>query len=131
MIGLILALAGFILAVEVFNVEGTDTTLGKHRIIGIVVMAAGLFQPLNALIRPHAPEPGKPRELLRVVWESCHKGFGYTTAVLAIANIYIGMDELRKLAEHSYWYIAVYSVYVGLLVISWAGLKVLGLTKKE
>lgn len=42
-LGLILALAGFILAIKEFDISGTDTLLGKHRIIGIVVMAAGLF----------------------------------------------------------------------------------------
>ena len=51
-------MAGFILAIEAFDVSGTETLLGKHRIIGIVVMAAGLFQPLNAFVRPHAPEAG-------------------------------------------------------------------------
>ena len=46
-----------------------------------------------------------------------HKGFGYGTTILAIANIFIGMNELRQIASHSYWYIIAYAIFLAILVI--------------
>ena len=89
-------------------------------------MAAGLFQPINAVLRPHAPEPGTQKTLGRAAWEVLHRGMGHTTTIVAIVNIYIGMVELRKLTDDSYWYIIAYSIFLGCLVVSALGLRAYG-----
>ncbi len=48
MAGLALGLAGFVIAVTLFETDGNV----YHRNLGIAVMALGLAQPLNAAIRP-------------------------------------------------------------------------------
>ena len=116
LIGLILALAGFILAVREFDVAGTDTPIGRHRVIGITVMAVGLFQPLNAFLRPHAPEAGAPKGAIRAGWEILHKGIGYIITVTALYNVFLGMEENRKFGDHSRWYIVTLGVYLGVLL---------------
>ena len=51
-LSLTLATAGFVVALVSFGATGVDSLLGKHRIVGIFVMSGGLFQPLNAVLRP-------------------------------------------------------------------------------
>lgn len=82
---------------------------------------------MNAFIRPHGAKAGESKSILRWVWEFCHKGIGYATSVVAIINIYLGMNELRKLHSHSYWYIVLYSVYLGCLLLMAVVLKVVGI----
>ena len=126
LIGLILALAGFILALVEFNVSGTDTPIGKHRVIGIIIMAVGLFQPVNAFLRPHAPEAGASKGTIRAGWEVLHKGAGYIITIMAICNVFLGMNENRKLGQHSLWYIAVFGGYLGALLSLYIGLMAVG-----
>lgn len=96
-IGLILALSGFILAVVEFDIgsDNLDDPIQRHRLIGIIVMAFGLFQPLNAVLRPHAPEKGEKRSTLRLGWECLHKSTGYLTTIVAIYNVFLGMDQFK------------------------------------
>lgn len=55
-------------------------------------MVAGWLQPINAILRPHAPDRknGEVKTTLRLVWEIAHKALGYVTAFCAIVNIFFG-----------------------------------------
>lgn len=55
-LGLILALAGWVIALhelEPFGGDAVTTNVRVHGIIGCTVMTIGLLQPLNAVVRPH------------------------------------------------------------------------------
>jgi protein-S-isoprenylcysteine O-methyltransferase Ste14 len=96
--GLVLALAGWVVALVQFDVFGAgikDNISYVHGLLGSMVMALGLLQPLNAFIRPHAPAPGDsaPKTVTRVVWEYVHKGSGYTAVVLSVITIAIGISR--------------------------------------
>ena len=55
-LGLVLALAGWVVALhELAPFGGADvtTSVRLHGIIGCTVMTIGLLQPLNAVVRPH------------------------------------------------------------------------------
>ncbi len=62
-----------------------------HAIIGLLVFALGLFQPLNALVRPH-PEPRTRR---RVAWELVHKNGGRVAVVLGLINPFYGLKHIQ------------------------------------
>ena len=83
--GLGMAIIGTILALVM--VQGNHLAV-THSKLGVVVMACGIFQPLNAIIRP------KPGEKWRWLWGYFHKGTGYGSVVLAAATIYTGLMVL-------------------------------------
>lgn len=88
-IGLVLALTGWIIALIKLDPLGGDEAEGNvvaHGTIGIIVMAIGIFQPCNAFIRPHKGDQ------FRFVWECCHKGSGWLAIILAIVVISLGID---------------------------------------
>lgn len=64
---------------------------------------------------------------LHFILECLHKGVGYATCVVAILSIYMGMDELRKLYSHSFWYIAAYSTFLICLLIVAIELKIVSI----
>lgn len=94
-------------------------------------MAIGLFQPINAFLRPHAPSAGLPKEPLRLAWEILHKAIGYGITLVAIINIFLGMKENRKLGNHSNWYVAAYGGYLGGLSSLYIGLMIKGFKRKR
>lgn len=57
----------------------------SHYCMGMLVMAMGIAQPFNAMVRP---SKGEHR---RFVWEVLHKGFGWAAIVLASATIFLGI----------------------------------------
>ena len=76
-IGLLLATAGFIVAVINFDVfQGASPSSLAHGIIGVCVMSLGWYQPLNALLRPHATSPREAKSTARRRWELFHKCSG-------------------------------------------------------
>lgn len=96
--GLVLALAGWVVALVQFDVFGAgikDNISYVHGLLGSMVMALGLLQPLNAFIRPHAPAPDNAASKTgkRVVWEYVHKGSGYTAVALSVITIAIGITR--------------------------------------
>lgn len=119
-IGLVLATAGFIIAMMQFEAltPETNNVHKFHRGLGIAVMVFGWFQPLNAVIRPHAPEKGESKPPLRLGWEILHKGLGYLTIVGAVIVIFLGLkigEEFPPFSDdnnHSTWR----GVYIGLLI---------------
>ncbi len=95
MLGLLLALIGWIIALINFNVfKDVGFRNYQHGICGMVVMILGILQPLNALIRPHAPENGEEITTKRFLWELWHKTSGWTAVLLAVPTIVLGTLSL-------------------------------------
>eukprot|EP00803_Ostreobium_quekettii_P011040 evm.model.scf_763.2 EVM.evm.TU.scf_763.2 scf_763:13070-19189(+) len=88
-LGLVLATAGFALALVKFDREDNF----RHRQVGISAMVLGFLQPLNAFIRPH------PGTAWRDQWEWVHWTVGRVALGLAIWNIFTGLDEYEFLEE--------------------------------
>lgn len=89
-LGIVLALIGWLTSLMSFDVfSGENNTSKTHGILGCVVMSLGLFQPLNAILRPHI-EDGEKETHARRLWKHIHKSTGYTAFILAIPNIAIG-----------------------------------------
>jgi len=89
-VGLLVAIAGWILALATFGHYVFDshalTGMTTHGILGSIVMILGIQQPLNAVLRPHK-ERGEERSMIRKVWELLHKGSGYVAVLLGIVQI--------------------------------------------
>jgi len=86
--GMLLGVAGLVLALVQFAPFGGG--VGGHSLLGLVVSALGLLQPLNGALRP---KKGAPR---RVLWEVLHKGSGYLAMLLAVPTIYLGILTLHE-----------------------------------
>lgn len=84
-LGLFVAIAGFIIALTRFT-WGLTSQSEAHAILGTVVMALGLLQPLNGILRPKKGAPS------RVSWELLHKGSGYLAILLAVPTIAMGIQ---------------------------------------
>lgn len=93
-VGLLLTIAGFIVALSSFDVfiagGGGHFLSVLHGGIGIVVMIVAILQPLNAVLRPHVPEEGEEKSAKRKNWERLHKGAGYGAVALGLINIILG-----------------------------------------
>jgi hypothetical protein len=97
-VGLILAIAGWSIALKNFSIlgsgGGTDSSEDRkayaHACCGTTVMCLGLLQPLNAIFRPHAPEDGEKKAKPRFLWEILHKSTGYIATILALVTIGLG-----------------------------------------
>lgn len=95
--GLLFALTGWIIALVNFDVFQDRDTRFVHGLVGSVVMALGLLQPLNAYFRPHLPHnEGDPKTTIRVIWEHYHRGAGWTCFFLAILVIVLGTTMLPQ-----------------------------------
>lgn len=90
-VGWVLQLVGFAMAVA-YAERVMSHFNSAHTIIGVVVTALGTLQPLNALVRPHAPAPGAVKSGARVAWEWLHKGLGYAATVGGVINVILGID---------------------------------------
>jgi hypothetical protein len=85
-LGLVLAIAGFSVALANFHVfdAGASVRSTAHGSMGVLVMLLGVLQPVNAFFRPHHEEPGRRK------WELLHKGSGYTAVVLGGLTCAVG-----------------------------------------
>eukprot|EP00592_Proboscia_alata_P000453 CAMPEP_0194370940 /NCGR_PEP_ID=MMETSP0174-20130528/19281_1 /TAXON_ID=216777 /ORGANISM="Proboscia alata, Strain PI-D3" /LENGTH=373 /DNA_ID=CAMNT_0039148687 /DNA_START=186 /DNA_END=1307 /DNA_ORIENTATION=+ len=114
-LGLTFALIGWIIALLNFTtLEGSfDGRLNyPHALLGMTTMCIGLIQPLNAIVRPHGPEEGKPKSTLRFVWEITHKGLGWLGIGLGICTVGIGTTLLQDKVHRKVFQI-VYGACVG------------------
>lgn len=95
-LGLLIALVGWIIALVNFKPLGNSTSdnVNNHGAVGIVVMVLGLLQPLNAVIRPHATKPGEQKTMPRFLWECLHKGSGWLAIALSVWVISLGIENL-------------------------------------
>jgi len=91
--GWVLQLVGFACIVAHVQGLGIPHFGGPHQIFGLIVVAIGTLQPLNALVRPHANEP---KSSLRRGWEIAHKGLGYAAIVLGLVTIPLGIATLAN-----------------------------------
>jgi len=102
MLGLLLAVIGWIIALMNFNVfKDVGFRNYQHGICGMVVMVLGILQPLNALIRPHAPENDEEKTTKRFLWEFWHKASGYSAVLLAVPTIVLGSLSLPNLEDQT------------------------------
>ena len=60
----------------------------------MTVMILGLLQPLNAFLRPHAPEGEETKSNARFAWEILHKSTGWLAVLLAVPTIVLGTMSL-------------------------------------
>lgn len=88
-LGLIIATAGFAIAVGKFDAGISDVPYG-HGSIGVLVMALTFFQPMNALVRPDAAILNTRRR----VWEFVHAGMGKSALLLGAFNVFTGIHIL-------------------------------------
>lgn len=95
--GLAVAVAGWVVALVTFSVlgSGVHDKSFVHAVCGMITMSLGLFQPINAYLRPHKPEEGHV-PLVRRVWEITHKSCGYIATILGIATAGIGTQLAGK-----------------------------------
>lgn len=96
--GITVAFVAWMIALNLFDEveipEESERYEDIHKTLGLIVMILGLFQPLNAVLRPHAPKDGEDKPPARFMWEVLHKGLGYTAVVLAAATISFGTTLL-------------------------------------
>uniref|UniRef100_A0A0G4I6R2 Cytochrome b561 domain-containing protein n=1 Tax=Chromera velia CCMP2878 TaxID=1169474 RepID=A0A0G4I6R2_9ALVE len=98
--GLILAIAGWATALVQSQVlDSGGGILLTHAAMGCVVMGLGILQPVNALFRPHKPQPGERKSLGRLVWELAHKILGNAALGLALATIVLGALQTQYFVE--------------------------------
>jgi len=103
MLGLLLAIIGWIIALVNFTVfQDVGFRNYQHGICGMVVMILGILQPLNALLRPHAPKSDdEPKTTKRHYWEIWHKISGYSAVLLAVPTIVLGSLSLPNLDDQT------------------------------
>jgi hypothetical protein len=112
---MVLSVVGLVLAIVM--VAPGPHFAEAHHIIGVVVVALGLLQPVNACCRP-AKMPGKKRQSLgRTAWEWLHKGSGYAALLLAVVTVFLGLQEAQARAPYFAAYGALLAV--GLCLALW------------
>lgn len=130
-VGLIVALAGWIIALKNFDVftpgnQGYNSY--KHGVAGMVTMCLGLLQPLNAVLRPHHAAPGgggqeEAKTKRRIIWEYFHKGTGYAALLLAVVTIGYGTVTLADVDQQRTFQIAYGAGVGGCLLLVFAVLR--------
>ena len=110
-IGVSLALAGFIIAVTKFSVftPGYYAVAQAHGCMGVAVMTLGFLQPINAYFRPHKGKVGEPASQHRRVWEYLHKGSGWFAVFCAVPTIVVGTTLVG--VAHSLSFQITYAVF--------------------
>jgi len=126
--GLLLAIAGFVIA---FLMVATGHLLAvPHSFIGLIVMALGIQQPINAFFRPHV-EKGHEKKKSRIYWEYWHKYSGRVALVLGLINPFWGIIYLAGASKSSETVksagFVVYAVWVGIYVFAFIFLTAKGL----
>jgi len=118
-LGMILALISFIIILRnstALGNKGSGTLDYPHAVAGVITMSIGLFQPINAFLRPHVPENGESKSSKRIVWEILHKLLGWVAVVLAIITIGMGTTILPTKTLQKNFQI-VYGALIGPLLI--------------
>jgi len=119
-VGVTIATVGLIIALTQLGPIETSSG-GAHAILGLVVSAIGLFQPLNGFLRPH--KGGAHRHL----WEVVHKWGGRLALILAAPTIIMGCLKLNSqekaaLPSVGLVLLALYGVAVAVMTIATAWL---------
>jgi len=114
--GIVIAIIGMIIALTTFDVFIDLNLSFIHGVIGLVTMALGVFQPINAYFRPHVPKAGEPRETKRFIWEILHKTSGYIAIFLGLVNVGIGTTRPAK-PENETLFQVLFGIAIGLILI--------------
>ncbi|XP_048845348.1 putative ferric-chelate reductase 1 [Brienomyrus brachyistius] len=85
MLTVLLSCIGFIL--PFIYRKGWSEDAGAHPYLGCIVMGLAILQPVGATCRPH---PTAPR---RFIFNWLHFGGGITTQILAVATIFLGVQQ--------------------------------------
>ncbi|XP_002964568.2 cytochrome b561 and DOMON domain-containing protein At4g12980 [Selaginella moellendorffii] len=91
--------AGWVLGLKLES--GSGNVYETHRNIGYAIFAGGTLQVIALLVRP------KPYEKIRFLWNIYHQSIGYTTLVLGVVNVFIGLSILEPAAKFKTAFIAV------------------------
>ena len=130
-LGLALGIAGLALALVQFGPLGGS--LGGHGLMGLLVSALGVLQPLNGVFRPKKGSILTPR---RRVWEVVHKGLGWFALALAVPTLVTGMLTLDKqegiaLPAALPGFLCAYATVLALLVLGAGWMQCLGWTTRS
>lgn len=114
-LGLSCALSGFVIIfIAVKEATGSSVSIYTvHCRLGISAMILGLAQLTALVFRPHKGTR------LRPYWEFLHHWVGRAAAVVAAANIYEGIINVRHVGT---WATVTYSVVFGLIMATGIGL---------
>jgi len=104
-LGLICVLVAFILIFSAL--DGTRTTYTLHFNLGVAATALGLAQLSALLFRPH------PDSRYRRAWALGHHWIGRSAILLAVANIYYGIINVKQVGS---WAVISYSIVFGLIL---------------
>jgi len=118
-LGLILALISFIIILKNSNAlgdKGSGSLNYPHAVMGVITMSIGLFQPLNAILRPHLPENEESKSQKRILWEYFHKALGWGAIILAVITIGMGTTLLPTKTMQKIFQIC-YGALVGSLLV--------------
>eukprot|EP00123_Amoebidium_parasiticum_P015716 comp23113_c0_seq1/m.37218 comp23113_c0_seq1/g.37218 ORF comp23113_c0_seq1/g.37218 comp23113_c0_seq1/m.37218 type:complete len:424 (-) comp23113_c0_seq1:652-1923(-) len=118
---LVLATAGLIVATQMT----TSFEPEPHQVIGVLVMALLYVQPVISIVRPRPLEPNGTKSTLRLAWEYAHKGNGWVVALLALANVGVGLhvaSAANPLPPLYYTWVAVL-VLLGAALTMWVRYK--------
>ncbi len=123
-IGLVCTIAGFIIALIKFDVFSSGGGISFiHGCLGATTMSLGLFQPLNAFIRPHPNQEGQEPNKLRTTWEIVHKSSGYGACLLAVCTIGIGTTLLPNVGDQLSYQMA-YGIGAGCILCLLAAFRI-------
>jgi len=112
--GLIVAIAGWSVALHTFDVFKIKDKSYTHGVFGMIVMTFGILQPFNAIIRPHPPEKGEVKKVKRLIWEIIHKTSGYIAVLLAAVTICYGTIIIF---DHNVKFRAAWGCTIGWIVL--------------
>jgi len=103
-VAFLVVIAGFSVAIRMTTGDHFDCT---HARLGLAVIIAVFWQPVNALVRPQKGEQ------FRAIWELVHRLSGRFVLIGGIVNMFLGMS-LYKCAT---WVFIVIGVWFGLLSV--------------
>mmetsp|Transcript_17545 Transcript_17545/g.26257 ORF Transcript_17545/g.26257 Transcript_17545/m.26257 type:complete len:394 (-) Transcript_17545:79-1260(-) len=122
---LLLTIIAWSIALHNFRALESGKAAGKsytHAVFGMITMVIGIFQPINAIFRPHPPAEGESKSVLRLTWEIVHKALGYAAAfILAPVTIVLGTQLVPNPKDGEGFQIA-YGVFAIVLIMLIIGL---------
>jgi cytochrome b561 len=115
--GYALGVAGWGLGLKLGS-ESVGLTYQPHRNIGIAIFSLATLQVFALFLRPD------PKNKLRVYWNVYHHSVGYSVILLAIINIFKGLNILKPATGWKTGYIVIIAIIGGIALvleaITWA-----------
>jgi hypothetical protein len=107
-VGVAMVLAGFII---IFVFLG-QFTMGAHQVIGLVIFGLTMLQPFLGLIADRLFDPSRSKAPAQ---DQIHWWVGRFLLVLAVVNIFLGIDELFPISNGAY---ILYGLFAGWTALS-------------